>query len=116
MSTEHTPKKPASASASGSDSYEARLAEWCAKHSVRHPDEGEPVEIFIEPKSEMDDVLQEPEIKGERVILSDLYGWAMSYRLADLRAHVAKHGKLSTWDDFAKLGDLDGKDVADGDE
>lgn len=116
MSTQNTEGKHASASASGSDSYEARLAEWCAKHSVRHPDEGEPVELFIEPESEMDEVLQQPEIKGDRVILSDLYGWAESYKLADLRAHVAKHGKLSTWDDFAKLGDLDSKDVADDDE
>ena len=97
--------------ATGSDPYDAKLAEWCAKNGVRHPDEGEPVELFIEPESEMDDVLQEPEIKGDRVILSDLYGSAESYKLADLRAHVAKHGKLSTWDDFAKLGDLDSKDA-----
>lgn len=99
--------------ATGSDPYDAKISEWCAKHGVTHPEQGEPAELFIEPESEMDYVLQEPEIKGNRVILSDLYGWAESYKLTDLRDHVAKHGKLSTWDDFAKLSDLESKDVSD---
>jgi hypothetical protein len=98
----------------GSADYETRMAEWCAKHGVRNPDDGEPEETFIEPDSDMDETISE-EIQddGKHVDIYDCYGWRERFKIAELRAHVAKHGKLATWDDFARLGDLNSKDVAD---
>lgn len=98
-----------------SDDYEARLAAWCEKHNVRNPAAGEePMELFIEPGSEMDETLRQ-EVDGAHTILMDYLGWAEKFKTADLRALVAKHGRLATWDDFARLGELKSTDVGDGD-
>ena len=112
MST--TPKTPTALDVPACSDHDTRLREWCQKHGVRHPDDGLPEELFIEPDSEMDETIdQEIQDDGIHVDLFDCSGWRERYKLADLRAHVAKHGKLSTWDDFAKLGDLQSADVAD---
>lgn len=100
--------------ATGSDPYETKLRAWCEKHGVRHPDDGEVEELFIEPESDMDDAISQETIPGGKYVdLFDCYGWRERYKIEDLRAHVAKHGKLSTWADFEKLGDLESRDVAD---
>lgn len=94
------------------DAYEAKLRAWCQRMGVRHPDDPEPEELFIEPESEMAETIEsEVQPDGVHVDLFDLTGWRERYKLADLRALVAKHGKLATWDDFARLGDLESTDV-----
>lgn len=97
--------------------HEKYMAEWHKKHGVPASDEAGPsaYELFIEPESDMDDTLR-VEVKGDKVILSDHAGWAEEYKLADIKALVAKHGKLATWEDFARLGALKSRDVADDDQ
>lgn len=94
--------------------HEAYMAEWHKKHGVPATDEAGPdaYTLFIQPDSEMDETLQ-MEVKGDRIVISDYCGWAEEYALADIKAFVAKYGKLATWDDFARLGELKSRDCAD---
>lgn len=60
----------------GSDPYEAKLRAWCQRMGVRHPDDPEPVELFIEPDSELDDTIDsEVQNDGVHVDLFDMAGW-----------------------------------------
>lgn len=97
-------KKPVKESA---DEYEDKLTRWREKHGVC---EDACEELFIEPESDMDNTITQ-ETEGLYTILCDELGWAERYRTTELRAHVKKHGKLATWDDFARLGALESEDL-----
>lgn len=93
------------------DEHEKYMAEWHKKHGMP-VDLAHASETFLEPDSEMDDTLT-VWLVGDRLQLSDSYGWAEEYALTDIRALVKEHGKLATWDDFSRLGDLESRDCAD---
>lgn len=58
---------------------------------------------YIEPGSELDGILQTPEIDGDRIIFSDLYGWDESFNRIKVWDHIRQHGRIATWDDFSRL-------------
>lgn len=114
--------KPVGSATPGSalDGYDQRLKEWCEKRGVHHGD-------LHRQETFLDDSDEDGEFEGEddgpislcedfdedgvHVELYDLYGWRERFKVADLRAHCAKHGKIKTWKDFAKLADVPSEDV-----
>lgn len=93
------------------DGYDARLKKWAEERGLHHPGLTED-ETFLADDYEGDDAISLSEdFDGLHVELSDGYGWRARFLITDLRAHCAKHGKITTWKDFEKLADVPREDV-----
>jgi hypothetical protein len=117
--TQDTNDRPLAATpGSAQDGYDQRLKDWCEKRGLHHGDLHRQ-ETFLddsEEDEENDDdgpisLCEDFDADGVHVELYDLYGWRARYKVADLRAHCAKHGKIGTWKDFEKLGAVPHEDV-----